>query len=44
MSVILIRTGQPLPENFEKVALKTDDKRKLREMGITIFEDMPEGD
>ncbi|KKZ60423.1 hypothetical protein EMCG_00709 [[Emmonsia] crescens] len=44
MAVDYYKTGQPLPENFEKVALKTDDKRKLREMGITIFEDMPEGD
>ncbi|OAX81486.1 hypothetical protein ACJ72_04171 [Emergomyces africanus] len=42
MAVDYYKTGQPLPENFEKVALKTEDKRKLREIGITIFEDMPE--
>ncbi|PGG96853.1 hypothetical protein GX51_07633 [Blastomyces parvus] len=44
MAVDYYKTGQPLPENFEKVALKTDDKRKLREMGVAIFEDMPERD
>ncbi|KLJ12446.1 hypothetical protein EMPG_12523 [Blastomyces silverae] len=44
MAVDYYKTGQPLPENFEKVALKTEDKRQLREMGITIFEDMPERD
>ncbi|EGC41677.1 conserved hypothetical protein [Histoplasma capsulatum var. duboisii H88] len=44
MAVDFYKTGQPLPENFERVPLKTDDKRKLREMGITIFEDLPEGD
>ncbi|OJD17515.1 hypothetical protein AJ78_02384 [Emergomyces pasteurianus Ep9510] len=43
MAVDFYKTGQPLPENFEKIALKTEDKRKLREIGITIFEDMTEG-
>ncbi|EEQ91107.1 myb-like DNA-binding protein [Blastomyces dermatitidis ER-3] len=44
MAVDYYKAGQPLPENFEKVPLKTEDKRKLREMGITIFEDMLERD
>ncbi|OJD27291.1 hypothetical protein ACJ73_01315 [Blastomyces percursus] len=44
MAVDYYKTGQRLPENFEKVSLKTEDKRKLREMGIAIFEDMPEKD
>ncbi|EEH41917.1 hypothetical protein PAAG_03838 [Paracoccidioides lutzii Pb01] len=42
MSVDFYKAGQPLPENFEKVPLKTEDKRKLRDMGVAVFEDLPD--
>ncbi|PGH12663.1 hypothetical protein AJ79_04163 [Helicocarpus griseus UAMH5409] len=40
MAVDYYKYRLPLPKNFEKVPLKTDDKRKLREMGITLMEDI----